>query len=71
MGNYISVYVGEDLIPISYTNYKFHVEKDSWWAIFESMLTLDVEAIVWTMKQGYIDDSTMEAKYVSTCEVEK
>ena len=65
-------YQYEDLIHIGYTDSDFQSNLDFRKSTLGCVFTLGGGAISWrSVKQSCIADSTMEAKYVATCEVAK
>ena len=72
MKEYMLVYHCEDLIPISYIDLDFQSDLDFRKSTSGCVFTLEGGAISWrSVKQSCIVDSTMEAKYVATCEAAK
>ena len=70
--NYILVYSGEDMILRGYTDSDFQTDVDSRKSTSRSIFTLGGGAIVWrSIKQSYIVNLTIEAKYMAACEVAK
>ncbi|XP_065638232.1 secreted RxLR effector protein 161-like [Quercus suber] len=70
--NYMLVYHYEVLIPIGYTDSDFQLDLDFRKSTPGCVFTLGGGAITWrSVKQSCIADSTMEAKYVATCEAAK
>ncbi|XP_062118893.1 secreted RxLR effector protein 161-like [Humulus lupulus] len=70
--DYMLVYYGENLIPISYIDSDFQSDKDSRKSTSGSDFTLRGGAIIWrSIKQACIGDSTMEAEYVVESEATK
>lgn len=70
--DYMLVYRCEDLIPIGYTDSDFQSDLDFKKSTSRCVFTLEGGAITWrSVKQSCIADSTMEAKYVTTCEATK
>ena len=66
------VYQCEDLIPTGYTNSNFQLDLDFKKSTSGCVFTLGGGAIsLRSVKQSYIADSTMKAKYVATCEAAK
>ena len=66
------VYQCEDLIPIGYTDSDFQSDLDFKKSTSGCVLTLGGGPISWrSVKQSCNADSTIEAKYVATCEVAK
>ncbi|KAH6836230.1 plant intracellular ras group-related LRR 3 [Perilla frutescens var. hirtella] len=60
------------LVPLGYTDSDFQSDKDQSKSTSGYVFTLGGGAITWRIiKQKYIDDSTMEAKYVATSEAAK
>ena len=71
-GNYMLVCFGEELNVIWYIDSHFQSDKDSKRSTSSFMFTLGRGAILWrTIKQSYVDDSTVEAEYVAACETTK
>lgn len=67
--NYLLFYSSGDLILIGYKISNFQVDKDSPRSKFELVFTPNRRAILWrSMKQDYIADPIIEAKYIATCE---
>ena len=72
MRDYMLVYQYEDLIPIGYTYSDFRSDLDFKKSTLGCVFTLGSGAISRrSVKQYCITDSTMEAKYVATCEAAK
>ena len=70
--DYMLVYHSEDLIPIGYTDLDFQLNLDFRKSTSSCVFTLGGGAISWrSVKKSCITDSTMEAKYVATCEAAK
>ncbi|KAA0061337.1 gag/pol protein [Cucumis melo var. makuwa] len=70
--DYILVHGSKDLILIGYIDSDFQTDKDARKSTSGSVFTLKGGAVVWrSIKQSYIIDSTMEAKYVTACEAAK
>ena len=70
--NYMLVYRCEGLIPIGYTDSDFQSDLDFRKSISSCVFTLGRGAISWrSVKQSCIDNSTMEAEYVASCEAAK
>ena len=69
--DYTLVYRCEDLIPIGYTDSDFQSDFDFRKSISGCVFTLRSGDISWSVKQSSIADSTMEAEYVTTCEMAK
>ena len=66
------VHHSKDLIPIGYTNLDFQLDLDFKKFTLGCVFTLGGGAISWrSVKQSCIADSTMEAEYVTACEVAK
>lgn len=66
------VYSGRDSIPIGYIDSNFQSDKDSQMSTSRAVFTLGSGAIIWrSVKQTCVVDSTMEAKYVASCETTK
>ena len=66
------VYHNEDLIPIGYTDLDFQSNLDFRKSTSGCVFTLGGGAISWrSVKKSCITDSTIEAKYVATCEAAK
>ena len=66
------VFSGIDLKMIGYTDYDFQADRDSRRSTSGSVFTLNRGSVVWkSIKQSCIADSTIEAKYVATCEAAK
>ena len=58
--------------PLGYTDSSFQSYRDSHKPTFEFVVTLVGEVVSWrSVKQSYIVDSTMEAKYVFPSKVAK
>ena len=66
------IYGSEDLTPIGDSDSNFQSNRDSRKSTSDYVFTLGGRAISWrSMKQSYIVDSPMEAKYVAACETTK
>lgn len=65
------VYRSKDLIPIGYIDLDFQSDLDFRKSTSGCIFTLGGGAITWSVKQSCIADSTMEAEYVTACEVAK
>ena len=59
------------MIPIGYTDSDFQSDFDFRKSISGCVFTLRSGDISWSVKQSCIADSTMEAEYVTTCEMAK
>ncbi|KAH9752611.1 hypothetical protein KPL71_014762 [Citrus sinensis] len=67
--NYMLVYSGDELIPVSYTDSDFLLDKDFRKSTSGYVFTLGSGAISWrSVKQSCIADSTTEAEYVAASE---
>ena len=70
--DYMLMYGGGELIPISYNDFDFMSDKDLKKSTSGHIFTLGGGAVSWrSIKQKCIADSTTEAEYVATCEVAK
>ena len=70
--DYMLVYHNEDLILIGYTDSDFQLDLDFRKSTSGCVFTLGGGAISWkSVEQSCIAESTMEAKYVATCEAAK
>ena len=66
------VYHYDELFPLGNTNSDFHSNRDSLKSTSDFLFTLGGEAISWrSVKQSYIDDSTMEVEYVVASKKQK
>ena len=66
------MYGGDELIPISYTNFDFISDKDLRKSTSGHIFTLGSGAVSWrSINQNCIADSTTEAEYVAACDVAK
>lgn len=62
----------DQLAPIRYTNLDFQSYMDSHWSTFNFVFTLGGATVIQkSVKQSCIVNSTKEAKYIATFEVEK
>ena len=66
--DYMLMYSGDVLIPISYTDFDFMLDKDLRKSTFGYVFTFGGGAMSWrSIKQKCITDSTTEAEYVAAC----
>ena len=67
--DYMLVYYVENLTPIRYTYFNFQYDLDFRKSTSGSVFTLGGGAIIWSnVKKSCIADSTIKAKYMTTCE---
>ena len=66
------MYERDELIPVGYTDSDFALDKDSRKSTSGHLFTLEGGVVSWrSIKQKCITNSTIESKYVATCETAK